>query len=391
MAGLARGGDDAVEDGGYLVDCGPVGGAGAPGLVEEAAQVGMPSRGEVGPETLAANAELKFLGVHADEGLAHDEEFPGDDGERVAVGLEAVFLAHRDLWGHVAQGAGLRGEVVDEIVRSRVGGGGALRLVVVLDEFVVGEADGEAEVEELDALAVLDEADVLGLEVAVDDVAVVEVGERVEEYSDEVSSLLLVVERLLHDPLEQLAALHQLDDHVVHFLLLVKVVQLDDVRVLDRPEHRDLLLQARDVLRLELGRLRDALDRDREARGPVRHPPRALDHLGERPRPELLPVVQRVRLAELAVAVDVPPDLAALDRRAPANSHPDKPERAFLSRNTTRSETSAARGVSEGGQTPGEAFLCLPSPARPLFGSVERAVEFDSACGQTDRERGHDL
>mmetsp|Transcript_6693 Transcript_6693/g.20365 ORF Transcript_6693/g.20365 Transcript_6693/m.20365 type:complete len:455 (+) Transcript_6693:375-1739(+) len=181
MAGLARGGDDAVEDGGYLVDCGPVGGAGAPGLVEEAAQVGMPSRGEVGPETLAANAELKFLGVHADEGLAHDEEFPGDDGERVAVGLEAVFLAHRDLWGHVAQGAGLRGEVVDEIVRSRVGGGGALRLVVVLDEFVVGEADGEAEVEELDALAVLDEADVLGLEVAVHDEASRQRLARVEE------------------------------------------------------------------------------------------------------------------------------------------------------------------------------------------------------------------
>ena len=86
------------------------------------------------------------------------------------------------------------------------------------------------------------EQQVLRLEVAVDDASVMQIRQRIEQYADQPPRVHLVVERLFHNPLEQLAALHELDGHVIISLLVEKIIQLHDVRVVYRSQNSNFFM-----------------------------------------------------------------------------------------------------------------------------------------------------
>ena len=84
----------------------------------------------------------------------------------------------------------------------------------------------EAEIRELDIKVVERrlQQQILGLEVAVHDAPVVQVRERVQQYANQPPRVHLVIKGLLDDPFKQLAALHELDGHVVVPLFVEEVV-----------------------------------------------------------------------------------------------------------------------------------------------------------------------
>mmetsp|Transcript_21829 Transcript_21829/g.65433 ORF Transcript_21829/g.65433 Transcript_21829/m.65433 type:complete len:378 (-) Transcript_21829:61-1194(-) len=258
-----------------------------PGVGQQVLEIRAPRRRDRGPLVALDDARKVRLDVVAAVGLARKApDLEGGDGPGVDVHLGAVEVPAADLGRHVTARARRPRQIV-----------GRVRVVVVHVQ-----RHRQPKVQELEAPRGVD-AEVVGLEVAVHDLLVVQVRERVEEDADQVARLLLVVEGLLHDALEELAALHELDDHVVGALLLEEVVELDDVRVLDVLQHRHLLPQARHVLLLEVRRLLDALDGHLDARGTVRVSLRRQHDAREGARAELLGVVELVGLVELRVGV----------------------------------------------------------------------------------------
>mmetsp|Transcript_60321 Transcript_60321/g.136358 ORF Transcript_60321/g.136358 Transcript_60321/m.136358 type:complete len:207 (-) Transcript_60321:330-950(-) len=130
-----------------------------------------------------------------------------DDAGAPDVALEVVQLVLDDLRGHVVR-----------------------RPAHLVEVFAV-TFGGEAEVREHDTrVAVLvAQQEVLGLQVAMGDLSVVEEGERLEERLHEQPRLMLRVRLLVADPLKQLAAAHLLCDEVVVFLLVEVVDEGEDV------------------------------------------------------------------------------------------------------------------------------------------------------------------
>ena len=138
----------------------------------------------------------------------------------------------------------------------------------------VGEHLGEAKVDELE-VAVGVEQQILRLEVAVDDVERVQVRDDRRHLRDVEDDLRLVERRLPPEHRVELAALHQLEQHVQLALVVVRRVQPHHERVVARGE--DLLLG--DDVRLLLGHddlvLAHHLERVRLARRLVQAQPDA--------------------------------------------------------------------------------------------------------------------
>jgi hypothetical protein len=171
-------------------------------------------------------------GVHAAERLVeHEREGVEVDRPRdgPALGL---------LRGHVGQGP-------DDVARAR--------------QRVVADELGDAEVRQLRAAAVVGDHDVRGLDVAVDNPALVGVGERVAEHEADLHDVAVGEQAVGHQP-GQRAAAHELGDEVDRVLVLSGLVERDDPRVAQPGRRARLALgTAADVGVLDA----DALDRHR--------------------------------------------------------------------------------------------------------------------------------
>ena len=147
------------------------------------------------------------------------------------------------------------------------------------------------------------EQDVLGLEVAVDDAALVHVLEPEEDRLDVVLHLLLVVHvALLGDPVHQLAARRELAHEDQRGRALVRVLELHDVLVAQRAQHAELAHHRVVVLLVLLELLVEDLRREEAARLAVAHEL----HLRKVAAPD-----------GLALLVDLPKAVVVLERRRP--------------------------------------------------------------------------
>jgi hypothetical protein len=164
------------------------------------------------------------------------------------VGAVVHLVPAHLLRGHVADGAHDRPRFRRRIARHGVVGS--------LDRRLGARQLGEAEVEDLDA-SVFHHEEVLGLEVAVDD----PLGVRGAEASRD---LRAVADRLadrkgtLAQPPAQRLALEQLTDQVRSAFVRADVVEIEDVRVIQRAGRAGFLLEALEPM----GILRDLLGQD---------------------------------------------------------------------------------------------------------------------------------
>ena len=173
---------------------------------------------------------LLEVGVAVEGGVAAQQEV-GDDADGPQVDGLAVAGLAEDLGRHVAGGA--------------AGGGQDVELVLVHDarEPEVGD-------EQVGVVLGRAEQQVLGLEVAVHDAVLVEVGNGRQHRADQVRRVRLVVRALAADAVEQLAAQRQVGDEVevVHGLEVVD--EREDVLVAHRDlsQHGDLVANLRPCL-----------------------------------------------------------------------------------------------------------------------------------------------
>lgn len=179
---------------------------------------------------------LLEVGVAVEGGVAAEQEV-GDDANGPEVDGLAVARLLEDLGGHVAGGA--------------AGGGEHVELLLVHDarEAKVGN-------EQVGVVLGRAEEQVLGLEVAVDDAVVVQVGDGRERRADEVGGVGFVVGALAADAVEELAAEGQVRDEVEVVHRLEVVDQRQDVLVAhgDLFEDGDFIadLRSRDHRRLAI-------------------------------------------------------------------------------------------------------------------------------------------
>ena len=236
--------------------------------------------GELGLDDLAEEVHHADL---VERQVAGQQDVQDDAGAPHVRRLAVVALVHQHLGRHVV-GRAARG--VEEVERRHLRPRFAHRAAAVLR--LDGQlARAEAEVGDLERALVVQE-EVLGLEVAVAHaihVAVRQAADELAEVLARAARAVLLQLALLHDDVEQLAALHELQHQVDGGGAGQHLLELDDVGVLERLHDGDLLLDLLAHLRgADLG-LVHHLQRHALARLAVL---RQL-HLAERALPQLLP------------------------------------------------------------------------------------------------------
>ena len=211
------------------------------------------------------------------EGAAAGGGFVEDAAEGENVGARVGLLA-ADLFGrHVRRGSGYDSGVGEERLGQRVG----LRLRT-LEQF------REAEVDDL-RVAVAVDHDVLGLEIAVDDPALVRLRDRFRDLRQRLEQLRQT--RAVVDARAQRRAVDELHRDVRNSLVvnlrLIDRVDVDDVRMIERRSRARLLAKALQAVGIDGEAPRQDLDRDAAVQPLVdggvhrAHPARA-DLLGNR-------------------------------------------------------------------------------------------------------------
>ncbi|HEU0031205.1 MAG TPA: hypothetical protein VFQ53_11270 [Kofleriaceae bacterium] len=189
------------------------------------------------------------------------------DAEREHVGAAVDRLARELLGRHVAgradHHAGRRPRRVDRgrlqrRVRHRLGERGRLGVGRVL---VVGRQLRDAEVEDLDA-AIAGQEQVVGLDVAMDDVGFVRRREPARDLGRDLQGLA-DRQRSVEQPVAQRLAAQQLGDEVRRAVVPTDVVQRQQVRMIERAGGPRFLLEPAQPLVVTA--MREDLDRDRPA------------------------------------------------------------------------------------------------------------------------------
>ena len=188
---------------------------------------------------LAQDSRHRLGGGLAGEGSLAREHLVQHEAEGEEVGAVVGHLAPDLLGGHVAHGA-------DEGAGVGGGRGRAEGIEAGLADRACRLRPGESEVEQLHA-AVRGEERVLGLDVAVDDSAVVGAGQALGEREGDLYGLS-PGEPLAGDPLAQGLALEQLGDGVGEIALAADVVEGEEAGVGEGGEGSCLALEAGDAV-----------------------------------------------------------------------------------------------------------------------------------------------
>lgn len=142
------------------------------------------------------------------------------------VGLLIVTFSHENLWRYEKRGSALLGQCFGSVHSSR-----------------------KAKVCKLDVrvIVVRHEQEILGLHVAVRNPVGVTVRHSLEHLDDEITSIGFRVRLLFTDSVKEIATAHELHDDEIAVLLVKKVNERDNVRVVEASENGDFVVNGRVV------------------------------------------------------------------------------------------------------------------------------------------------